>query len=139
MKGLILRAETALALILALPLVYLRPLQRLAERLGGFSAPDDQAAAPTADLTRAQFIAARLNHIADRLPWTSSCLVRATAGLLLLARRRITGGRIRFGVRKHEGRLEAHAWLLLGKHILLGGIGDRDEANAFTPIADFSS
>lgn len=135
LTGLILRTEATLALILALPLVYLPPLRRLSGRIGAFSAPLSNAPDAPMTLARAQAVARRVTRVANRLPWTSTCLVRATAGLLLLTRRRIAGGRIRLGVRLHDGRLEAHAWLLLGSVVLLGG----EEAEGFTPIADFSA
>ena len=134
MKAIILRVEATLALILALPLVYLSPLHGLRDRLGGFSAPIEGGAPASSDLVRARAVAVRLTRVANRLPWTSTCLVRATAGMLLLTRRRIAGGRIRLGVRKREGRLEAHAWLLLKSDILIGG----EDAHSYAPIADFS-
>ncbi|MFY7962649.1 MAG: lasso peptide biosynthesis B2 protein [Elsteraceae bacterium] len=134
MKAIILQAEAALALILALPLVYLPPLRRLRDQLGGFSLPLSGGQDFPKELTRARAVAGRLTRVANRLPWTSSCLVRATAGLMLLARRRIVGGRIRLGVRIRDGQLEAHAWLLLGSDILMG----EGEAHTFTPIADFN-
>jgi len=41
---------------------------------------------------------------------------------------------IRFGVRKSAATLEAHAWLLLGKAVLLG----EDETQTYRPLADLS-
>ncbi|WP_051341213.1 lasso peptide biosynthesis B2 protein [Azospirillum halopraeferens] len=131
-----LRIETALALVLALALVFAMPLRRAQALFGRFSAPDDApfaaADADAAAAARARGVARRVVAVAARLPWHSTCLVRAVAGALLLARRGIRGARIRFGVRKEQGRLEAHAWLLLGTEVLLGGEG----AGAYTPLAD---
>ncbi|CAK0739137.1 hypothetical protein CCP1ISM_10030001 [Azospirillaceae bacterium] len=42
---------------------------------------------------------------------------------------------MRFGVRREGGRLEAHAWLMLGDAVLLGG----SQANAYVPLADFGA
>jgi hypothetical protein len=134
MRLFMLRAEALLVLVLALPLVYMLPPRWLQDRLGGFAVPASASGDAHVDLACARDITRRLARIADRLPWKSTCLVRATAGMLLLARRRVAGGRIRLGVRKNDGRLEAHAWLMLGPTILLGG----DEADGFTPIADFT-
>lgn len=128
----VLRLETALALIMAWAFVFLVPLRWTQALFGGVSAPAESSGIDPRSLIRAQAVTRRVVHVADRLPWHSTCLVRAVAGSLLLARRRICGGCIRFGVRKENDRLSAHAWLLLGSDILLGG----EEAGAYTPLAD---
>lgn len=132
MISFILHLEAALALSLAWVLVFVLPLRRTRTLFGGFSAPAGSTVADPRGLFRARAVARRLARVADRLPWRSTCLVRAMAGALLLARRRIPGACIRFGVRKENGQLDAHAWLLLGSEILLGG----EDAAAFTPLAD---
>lgn len=124
--------ETGLSLGIAWVLVFWCPL-RWARRLFGPPAGRKPAAVEPQALARARGVAWRVKMTADRLPWTSSCLVRAVAGCLLLERRGIRGGVIRFGVSKTGGRLTAHAWLLLSGHILLGGEG----AATYTPVADF--
>lgn len=128
----LLGVETRLCLVIAQVLVFWCPL-RWARRL--FGAPASREPAPVGPevLARARGVAWRVLVAADRLPWTSSCLVRAVAGCLLLERRGIRGGVIRFGVNKTDGRLMAHAWLLLGGHILLGG----EVAADYIPVADF--
>ena len=70
--------------------------------------------------------------MAGRLPWHSTCLVLAVALRLMLARRGIPAV-IRLGVRKVEGGLSAHAWLLVGGEAVLGA----GEASSFQPLADF--
>lgn len=124
--------ETALALGLAWILVFVLPL-RWAKAL--FGPPQAVAGAPPSDFAhrRAAGVAGRIGRLSPLLPWRCSCLVQAIGGSLLLARRGIGGTVIRFGVRKNDGKLEAHAWLLLGETILLGGAGAAD----FTPLADF--
>lgn len=137
MKLHLLRLETWLALTLAWGLVFLLPLRLTLRLLGGFERPDlASPSLPVASpvLVRARAVCARLERIAPRLPWHSTCLVRAVAGILLLRRRGINEATIRLGVRKNGAALEAHAWLLLGGAILLGG----SEAEEYTPLADLS-
>ena len=58
---------------------------------------------------------------ASRLVPGASCLTQALAGQRLLAERGL-GSRVRIGVRPDEGGgFFAHAWLLRGDHVLLGG------------------
>nr|WP_211112189.1 lasso peptide biosynthesis B2 protein [Azospirillum soli] len=125
--------EAFLALALARVLLFSLPWSRTSALLGRFAAPAGTGAPPSPrDTQRARAVARRVRGMADRLPWHSTCLVRAVAGMLLLARRGIPGSGIRFGVRKEDGRLSAHAWLILGSEVLLGG----EEADTYVPLAD---
>ena len=60
--------------------------------------------------------------------------MQAVAGLMLLTRRRIDST-IRFGVRQRDGKLEAHAWLLVGGETVIGG----QPAGDYTPLADMTA
>lgn len=124
------RLEAALALMLARLLVFLVPLRLL----GTVNAPGARQESPADPrlLARAREVARRANRVADRLPWHSTCLVRAMAVRLLLRRRGSRGAAIRFGVRRQDGLLQAHAWLLLDGTILSGG----EEADGYVPLAD---
>jgi hypothetical protein len=128
-KHRLLQLETVLVLILAWVIVFLftRRLAAWIKRPGG-----EAPLVSTAIRHRAAAVCARLQRVARRLPWHSTCLVLAMAGMLLLRRRGIVGAVIRFGVRKRNGVLEAHAWLLLGDTILLGG----EEIDSYAPLAD---
>lgn len=131
MKRALLWLETVLALHLAWGLVFLLPLRWL----GGARPPaGDPIPVPPSVQARARGVCVRLERIASRLPWHSTCLVRAVAGMLLLRRRGIGGAVIRFGVRKNGSMLEAHAWLLLGEAVLLG----EGETQTYSPLADLS-
>lgn len=132
MIGWLQRVEAAFALILGWALVFLLPSRWTAQLFGGVSAPADGPAVGLRDVARARAVARRIERTARRLPWTSTCLVQAIACALLLRRRRIGGARIRLGLRKSGERLEAHAWLLLGSEILLGGAA----AEGYAPLAD---
>lgn len=133
----LLQVETALALVLAWIMVFLLPRGWLAS-LGSFRHSSEGGAGTNPDprtLARARGVAGRVHRTAARLPWHSTCLVQAVAGTLLLRRRGIGGWTIRFGVRKQRGNLEAHAWLLLGTAILLGG---HEVDKGYVPLADMS-
>lgn len=135
-KTALLTLETVLALTLAWGAVFLLPF-RWTQMLLGRAYPAG-AVIPISEppqMSRALWVGIRVRRTADRLPWHSTCLVRAIAGQLLLKRRGIHGGLIRLGVKKEDGTLAAHAWLIYGPQILLGG----DEAEAYTPLSDIGT
>lgn len=135
MKNIVVRIETVLVLVVAWGLVFLLPFRWTKRLFGGLDAPHDDGLALSEEaLRRPRMIARRLNRIADRLPWTSTCLVRALAGRILLANRGLHGGRVRVGLRRDGDVLAAHAWLILGTTVLLGG----DVAADYQAIADLS-
>lgn len=131
------RAEAIAALIVAWILVFIVPF-RWGRRCFGrvISATEQPPFPPTSpQLARAQWVTRRLYHIAHGLPWHSSCLVLALSGRMLLARRGIRGSVVRFGVKVENGRVDAHAWLMLGTTTLLGG----NEAEGYHPLADLTA
>lgn len=66
-----------------------------------------------------------------RHPFGSTCLTRALAAQVMLARRALPC-RFVIGVAKDErGGLEAHAWLECGEKVLIGG----PDVSRFTPLA----
>lgn len=123
-------AEAVPALGIAWLLVFVLPFRWTARWFGGAV-----AAAPTLPpagrIDTALSVARRLERVAAHLPWRTTCLVRAIGGALLLRRRGIAAT-IRFGVSRAGGELSAHAWLLVGDTIILGG----DAADDFQPLAD---
>ncbi len=131
------RLEATGALLLAALLVHVLPLRVTRRWFGTMVAPDLSGTTTTAPPVtgRAQDIGRRLRWTADHLPWTSTCLVRAVALGLLLKRRGIKGWSIRFGVSKTGGVLAAHAWMMMGADILIGG----EEAASFVPLADLGT
>lgn len=120
--------EALLALALAWTLVFVLPFRLLARLLkrGAGATP------VPAHLAAARGLARRIVHLAPRFPGRTTCLVRALAGWLMLRRRGIPAV-VRFGVRLDDGKLAAHAWLLVNGVAVLGGA----EAGGFTPIGDF--
>ena len=73
-----------------------------------------------------------VNRAAARLPWHSTCLVRALAGRLMLMRRGVPS-LVVFGVTKRMEHIHAHAWLVAGDGTVCGG----REGAGFQPIAAF--
>lgn len=130
----LLRLETVVVLTAARILLACVPFRALHRLFGSLTKPrisQDTNKALTS-LARSRAVALRVRRVANCLPWRSTCLVRAMAGAALLSRRRIEGVNIRLGVRNDNGKLAAHAWLMLGSEILLG----EEEAEGFTPLAD---
>lgn len=127
--------EMIAALILSRILVFVVPFRWSSKLFGDLGAAQEPAAAPTpAALARAHAVTRRLRRISRRLPWHSTCLVLALTGRLLLARRGVSGSVVRFGVKMENGKLAAHAWLMLGQTTLLGG----EEALDYRPLADLA-
>lgn len=127
--------EAVTVLILSAILVFVLPFSWSRGLFGGLNAAGTPAPVPDpAQMARAQVVTRRLRRIAHRLPWHSTCLVLALSGRMLLARRGIGGGVVRIGVRMENGRIAAHAWLMLGTATLLGG----DEAPDYRPLADLA-
>lgn len=125
-------AETLLALALAWGLVFAVPFRRTVAWLGRAGAPANATAVIASDqILRARHVCRRVAQIATRVPWRTSCLVQAVAGCLLLRRRGIAAT-IRLGVKKDNGALAAHAWLMVGGQVVLGG----QAAEGFKPLAD---
>lgn len=134
-KTVLAHAEAAAALTLSAILVFVLPFSWCRRLFGGLNAAGAPAPVPDpAQMARAMMVARRLRRVAHRLPWHSTCLVLALSGRMLLARRGIGGGVIRIGVRMENGRVAAHAWLMLGTATLLGG----DEAPDYRPLADLA-
>lgn len=127
--------EAVAALILSGILVFVLPFRWSRRLFGDLAAAEDTTRQPDpAQMARARAVTRRLRRIAHRLPWHSTCLVMALSGRMLLARRGISGGVVRIGVRMENGRVAAHAWLMLGTTTLLGG----DEAPDYRPLADLA-
>ena len=123
--------ETFAALAVAWVLVFVVPFRQTTVWLGGMTAPTQQRTTDTRNIQQARFIARRVARLARYVPWRTTCLVQAIAGRLLLRRRGIAAT-IRFGVAHGEAGLSAHAWLIVGDQILLGGA----VASDFQPLAD---
>lgn len=121
-----LQIEAALSLTLAR--AWLVMPARLLRGAGGATASPIGEEPSTDPLVRAVTVA--LVRAARRLPWSSTCLVRALAGRSMLRRRGISSV-LHLGVSTRNGRLTAHAWLTVGNATVIGG----NEAPDFVPLA----
>lgn len=125
-------AETLLALALAWVLVFAVAFRRTVAWLGRAGVPGTAVVTVAPDqILRARHVCHRVARFAPRVPWRTSCLVQAVAGCLLLRRRGIAAT-IRLGVKKDGGVLSAHAWLMVGGQVVLGG----QAAEGFKALAD---
>lgn len=120
--------ETLLALTAAWMLVFVLPFRLLVRLL----ARGASRAGMPSDLVVGRGLARRVMRLAPRMPFRTTCLVRAVAGWVMLRWRGVPAV-VRFGVRCPAGVLQAHAWLLVGDVAVLGG----EEAEGYTPIGDF--
>lgn len=124
-------AEMMVALAVGWFMVFCMPFRFVTGLLGRVGAPE--AGPPLGqDYQRARSVIRRLARIAERMPWRTTCLVQAIAGLLLLRRRRIYAT-VRLGVAQKDGALAAHAWLMVDAQVVFG----EDLAAEFQPLADF--
>jgi len=126
--------ETVLALGVGWILVFALPFRWTANWFGGTARPSPQPPSADGAIRHARYVTRRLQRVAAHLPWRTTCLVRAIAGALLL-RRRGVASTIRFGVKREDGKLAAHAWLLVGDTMVLGG----EIAPEFQPLADLGN
>lgn len=121
--------EAGFALLLASALLFVLPAGLTLRWLRRRRQPDIGRTPGAHSLGACRRAAGRIDRLANRFPNPPRCLARALAAWMLLARRGI-GAEIRFGVAREDGALRAHAWLLAGETILLGG----DRAADFVPI-----
>lgn len=126
--------EAICALLAAHVLIRALPFA-VGARLAGSLGQGDQAGVdrePADPGVRA--VASAIRRGAWRLPFESTCLIRAIAGRLML-RRRGTPSSLVIGVAVRDGRPSAHAWLTASGGVVCGG----SEAAEFSPIAAWHS
>ena len=108
-----------LALLVAQFQVWTRPVGRFVE--------DVQHVAPgvqepmrrnSKEWNEALRVARAVRRAADHGIVRPKCLVRAVAISRMLEQRGISGGRVRIGVRRVDGKFAAHAWVELGQRLL---------------------
>lgn len=125
-----LAVETVVALTLA-RLAMVLPFRRVVQNQTTQPAAAVEASRPPLD-PRAALIGRAVDKVGDRLPWRSSCLVRALAARALLRRRGIACV-LHFGVGRDDDGFKAHAWLEAGGGHVCGG----REAVGLVPLAGF--
>ena len=127
----LLRAQAYL--IAAQVLVWARPLGRLVLIAPAADAIVADCGGRRASDPNATRVADAVRRAADHGLLRPRCLVRAVALNRMLEHYDIRGSHIRIGVRVHEGRFAAHAWVELRGRVL----GDFVEhTGRFTPLLD---
>ena len=103
----------------------------------GLNARSARAGAAAADMPPEEadrhyrHVAGFISAMAVRVPWRADCLVQAMAAQRWLISKGLPS-EIVVGAAKHpNGRFEAHAWLLRGETVLLGG-----DIARFEPLLD---
>jgi hypothetical protein len=109
---------------LALNLLKYDRLRRVIASLDANGAPDVEV------LRRIAWGVSKASRYVPR----ATCLTQALAGQYMLARRGIAS-RIRFGVDATGAEFRAHAWLISGDRIVLGG--SAQSMRGFNHLADF--
>ena len=90
-------------------------LSTRAAAAAGSAMPDEAAA------RRCDEVASVISAMALRVPWRADCLVQALAGQRWLLKDRIESKIVIGTAKKQDGAFEAHAWLLQGANVILGG------------------
>jgi hypothetical protein len=112
-------AEALLWLTAARLLMSILPFRRVAALLGLKESRRPSQSRPVDSATLAA-VGWVIPALAQHLPWSSTCLVRALAGARLMHRRDVPVT-LHLGARSTgDGTLLAHAWLSAGGRILLG-------------------
>ena len=129
-------AEAALCLFVARLLLFL-PFRWLVRLIGRPQAivKCGRIALATTERPAVRSVRQAILRVALRLPWRSSCLVRALAARMMLKRRGLPSA-LQLGVKSETARgLAAHAWLKCGEIDVVGS----ESATEFTPIAVFDT
>lgn len=82
---------------------------------------------PNNDTAQNILLGMRLSHVVDavcsKVPWECKCLVRALTIRCLLKHKKIEST-MYLGVKRIDGKLDAHAWVRCGEFYLSGGNGE---------------
>lgn len=115
-------------------IVLLFPFRKVMPYLGQLNA-NFRESLSSAEQQRADRIRHFMFMVSNNVKWNSVCLDQAMAATILLNKAKVPNCMC-FGVRKNEkaGKLDAHAWVLCGGTILIGG----QRSISYTEVARFS-
>jgi len=128
--------EAVLSLAVATIAVRVFPFRRTA-RLVGLTEDATVPRATARQLARAERIGWAVRTVADRLPWTSTCVVRALATVALLRLRGIPA-QMHLGVDTdvvHKGGFAAHSWISCDGRVL---VGDQSHLDRYAVIGTYT-
>jgi len=125
-KNWLLAVEAALELMLMKVLVLLVP----PARYGWLVAGPAPGSTPSWSKEAVRDLVWAVESVGQYASKTFSCLPRALALQRMLCRRGLRGT-VRFGVKKHNGVVLAHAWLVLDGYVLIGRLADLEEYMPF--------
>ena len=131
----LLHIEAVLFLCTAKLVIRLFPLRRVAPFIGSL---DDQAREELTGKEKERSLQVRhsISRGAKTVPWKSVCLDQALAGQIMLSRRKIPASLCLGAIKDPDDKdkLQGHAWILCGGHILIGGLHSRN----FVEVARFT-
>jgi hypothetical protein len=128
--------EAVLGLVVATIAVRVFPFRRTA-RLVGLTEDATAPRATVPQLARAERIGWAVRTVAGRLPWTSTCVVRALATAALLRLRGIPA-QLHLGVDTdviHKGGFAAHSWISCDGRVL---VGDQPHLDRYAVIGTYT-
>jgi hypothetical protein len=111
----------------------LAPFRYLALTLGSCQREVPESSSPR-EANLSLRVSRGIQAAANRLPWHTSCLIRAVAAKWMLRRRGVPST-LYLGARSSGSGLAAHAWLRTGPSIVTGGA---EESTLYPPVAWFS-
>lgn len=113
--------ETVFFLSLSKLVILFIPLKKVAPYLGKVNGNIRDELLP-AEMEKANRIKLYIYMAGGNLPWNSVCLDQAMACMILLGKKKIPCS-LYLGVKKNEAKkkLDAHAWVMCGDKILMGG------------------
>ncbi len=125
--------EAFLGLFFSKIILLFFPLKKIAPRLGIINQAINKNLSQSQQSTAEQ-IRLSVARVSRFLPWRSVCIDQAMTGLMMLSRRKIPSG-LCLGVKKdpNEKKLLAHAWVICGNRILIGG----EQSRGFKLVSTF--
>lgn len=134
-KQRLLYSEAGLALLLAKLLLQLAPT-RWVFRIIGFQVVSQFTPSLSSASQQLSRIGLALHQISLHLPFSTTCLVQAIAGGMMLKRRRLPAN-LCIGITKlPNGQLAAHAWLTSDHCVVTGGKEQQDYSMIATFLKD---
>lgn len=113
--------EALFWLVLAKLLIVLVPFRKIAPYLGVLNG-DVRSRLSSAETKKSEAVKLAILMTSGNVGWKSVCLDQAMAASVMLKRRKVPH-QLCMGVKKDEQKaaIEAHAWIMCGDKILIGG------------------
>ena len=124
--------EAFVMLMIAKQVIFLVPLPKVAPYFGKLNGASNVTLS-NVELEISDKVKWSVSIASRAVPWNSVCLDQALSGIMMLKRKKIPY-HLCLGVKKDENNIKAHAWVLCGGRILIGG----QRSRTYTIVAQFS-